>query len=191
VIRGQGNSTSCFATLISPTAVFACEFRFKIFALLDDESFLTNRGVQCRILRVHAQQKQSRVECLLGKVPRPQGKRGKLHRRRRRAKAAGTHIDRIKHSQNNRELNFCVCIISYQVEEVTELQIPNLYSLSVWKIKPVRLEKNKFSPICLFNKDNNKDFLGTETYAGFKWKVNFLISLPNFLNYPLPTVYLF
>jgi hypothetical protein len=57
------------------------------------------------------------------------------------------------------------------VEGVTDLDIPNLYSLSVWKIKPVRIEKNKFSPICLFNKNNDKDFLPTETYAGFKWKV--------------------
>jgi hypothetical protein len=64
-----------------------------------------------------------------------------------------------------------VCINLWQVEGVTDLEIPNLYSLSVWKIKPVRIEKNKFSPICLFNKNNEKDFLSTETYAGFKWKV--------------------
>lgn len=40
------------------------------------------------------------------------------------------------------------------------------------------------SPICLFNKNNGKDFLPSEKYGGFKWNVglvNFIFPLIDYL----------
>jgi len=61
------------------------------------------------------------------------------------------------------------------VQGTTKLHIPNSWDFYLWKIEEVSLALNKIWPICLFNKNNQRDFQTNQKYEFHHWGVSFAL----------------
>jgi len=58
-----------------------------------------------------------------------------------------------------------------QIEGVYKSEVPNLGGIQLWKINEANLSHEWISPLCLYNKNNEDDFLPGQNYVGLELEV--------------------